>query len=143
MPDPNPPTLDAAIDAALGNEPLRPVPPDFAQRTTYRLYVAALIQREYHQFRTGLAMTALALSATTLCAALFVILADVPGLIQHGVPGGLGLLDYVTAYLAFSWADPGHAVGVMFTPLIASALLLTLWPLARLAIRRNPRSHAP
>jgi len=131
-----PQDVDTTIDAALSSEPLRPVPQDLDRRITNRLRIAVLLQRERRRFRYGMAMGGLVMGAILICAGLLAFLADVPGLFKHGVPGGMGYLDYVTTYMALSWSNAGSSLTLALTPIVAVALLLTILPLCGLAARR-------
>jgi hypothetical protein len=95
--------LDALIEAALGEELLLPVPVDFHARVAERVHLASLQQREQVRFRNAL-LTGFAASivmVTALVALVMVTKFDV--LLQHGVSGGRGLMDYYTATFALSW----------------------------------------
>ena len=129
--------VDALIEAALADEPLRPVPENFQQRLAGRLRIAALLREECRRFRTAVGMAGLAAAATVGCAVLFAAFADIPGLLTHGVPGGMGLFDYLTTYAALTWSDAGSSLVLTLVPVAAVTMVLLLVPLRWLTTWRQ------
>lgn len=134
-----PEDLDAVIETVLGGEPLRPVPSDFHRRVTARLHVVALLEQEQRRFRHDMTMVGLTVGGILLCMGLFAVLADVPGLLEHGVPGGMGYYDYVATSLRLAWSNFGASLAVVFTSVIAMGLLLTVVSVRWLANARTAR----
>jgi len=126
----------AAVEEALSSEPLRPVPENLHRDITHRLRIAALVQRERRRVRYALTMTGVAATAMALCTGVFAVLADVPGMLRYGVPGGRGYLDYVTTYLTLSWPGAATSLTLVVTPIVALVVLMTLLPSRRLLAGR-------
>ncbi|MDQ1258109.1 MAG: hypothetical protein QG656_2718 [Candidatus Hydrogenedentes bacterium] len=131
MKHPDDETLDRTIEEALASEPWRPVPEDFHQRMAMRLHVAALLQMERRRARNGWAMAGLTLTGILMCLSVFAVMADIPGLIRYGMPGGMGYYDYVVTSISLRWADSGSSLGLAMTPILALGLLLAILPLRR------------
>ena len=125
-----PTDLDDFIEAALGGEPLRPVPVTLHGRVTARLHIAALMTRERRRYRHAKAVCLASLAAMGLCAGLFVVLADLPHLAEHAFPGGRGYVDYLAASLRLAWSCAPIPVPLLAALLAASAV--ALWPLRRI-----------
>jgi len=101
-----PPTdaeLDALIEAALRDEPLLPTPVGLHARITERVALADLRQREEARFRNAL-LSGFAASVAIVVAAAGLVAVTVFGvLLDHGIAGGRGLVDYHAATLWHSW----------------------------------------
>ena len=98
--------LDALIEAALRDQPLVPVPRNLHARITERIALAALEQKERTRFRNTL-LGGLAASVGVLAVAVVLVaLTNFDVLLDYGVSGGQGLMDYYTATFQLSW--PGR-----------------------------------
>jgi len=118
--------LDRVIEAALRNEPLRPLPLDFHRRVTDRVYVRAMIQSERRRFRRVLVMAGVTVMAMVACGMLFVLIADIPGLVRNGVAGGTGYVDYLATSSALFLSGTGTFLAFLITPAVALIAFLSL-----------------
>ena len=114
----NPKNLDALIDEALRTQPERDVPFGFQRRTTERLRLVVLLDREVAQFRAAYTGAVVFLSLLGLGGGLAWFVIDVPELIARAVPGALGFYDQFMLFVA---ANAGALGGLS----LAAFLLLT------------------
>ena len=135
----NPLGVDGIIDAVLGGEPLRPMPPGLHHRIAGRLRVAALLEQERRRFRESVAFCIGALASAFCGTVLVAVLADVPGLIRHGIPGGLGRFDYLATSIGLYVSNLENSVTLASTSIVAVAAAMALLPLGGLLAHRTLR----
>jgi len=116
--------LDALIESALRDEPLAPVPRDLHGRITARVQLAALEQKERARFRNALLSGFAGAVGTVAMAVALLALTNFNVLLNHGVSGGLGFLDYYTATFELPW--PIRPDGLVLAACIALGGL-TIW----------------
>lgn len=137
--------LDALIESALRDEPLLPVPVGLHARVAERVHWAALQQKERARFRNTL-LTGLAGSAGIITlAVLFVGMTSFHVLLEHGVSGGLGLMDYYRTTLHFSWLGQLDglilAIGAALAVITAGAALQPLRRSGPLRLASSGKVH--
>lgn len=103
--------LDALIEAALRDEPLLPAPIGLHARITERVALAALRQREQARFRNALLTGFAASVAIVAAAAALVAVTNFGVLLEHGIAGGGGLMDYHAARLSLAWPRYMESIG--------------------------------
>lgn len=116
-------TLDALIESALRDEPVAPVPRDLHARIYERVELAALEQKERARFRNTLLGALAAGAGVVATAVVLVALTNFQLLLDHGVGGWRGLLDYYAA--TFQLSVPGQPDG-LFLVLCLSLGALTI-----------------
>lgn len=132
-----PDKLDALIEEALKNEPMRRAPRTLHQRVLERVQVTALREQEKIRFRYSMLGMAVAFLAVVAGAVLIVSLTNLWGVMNYGVPGGKGQFDYYATSMFMSWARYGGAYSMILSILGAGiAVLLGLLPL-----RKDKWSH--
>ena len=123
--------LDALIETALRNEPLLPAPEHLHAKVVERVQWAALQQKERARFRNALLTSLAAFVGIIALAVVLVVLTSFHILLEHGISGALGRMDYYRATLAFSW--PGRldnlflAIVAILAAITISAGLQPLW----------------
>lgn len=125
--------LDALIESALRDEPLVPVPRDLHGRITERVQLAALEQQARARFRNALLSGFLGAVCVVGLSVALIALTNFHVLLDHGVSGGLGFLDYYTATFKMPW--PVQTDGLVL------ALCLGLGGLTIFAGLRPLRKH--
>ncbi len=124
--------LDALIEAALGDEPLAPVPRSFHSCVVERVRLVALEQQERARFRNALLSGFTACVGVVAAAVAVLALTNFHILLDHGVSGGLGFWDYYRATFEVAW--PVRVDGVVLALSVvlgAGTIWVGLLPLRR------------
>lgn len=116
--------LDAFIEAALRDEPLAPVPHTLHARITERVALAALEHKARARFRKILLSGFLAGTGIVATTAALLAVTNFHLLLDHGISGGLGQLDYYAATFRLQW--PGRLDGIYLLPSLALGAF-TVW----------------
>ncbi len=128
--------VDRLIETALSTETMRPVPEDLHSRIADRLHVASMLDKERQRFRNAAIMGGVAFVGVVVCLGLFAVLADIPGFLMYGVPGGMGYWDYMTTTLVLTWTQVITSLAMVLAGVAIMALLVALLPVQRLALVR-------
>lgn len=129
--------FDALIEEALKSEAQLSLPFGFQRRVEERLRVAALLDGERRRFSYCLK------AAMTLCivlvssAASLAFFNDLPSLLLHNIPGGLGLYDQVSVFLAIWWPGLVGTSVVAVCVFAISLLCLEVLPARKMSPATN------
>lgn len=125
----SPEELDALIEEALHNEPMRRAPLTLHRKVLERVHVAALREQEKVRFRYTMLGMAAAFLAVIAGAILIVSLTNLWGVMNYGVPGGKGKYDYYATSMFLSWTQYSGAYSLVLSVLGAGiAVVLGLLP---------------
>ena len=129
--------LDAVIEAALCDEPMRPVPLALHRRVEERVRIAALYERERTRFRASMAALGVAFLAAVCAAVLVVVFTNLSVFLAHGVPGVRGQYDYYATSVQMTWSAYSGAYSLLLTIVVAGGTLL----LGLIPLRRHMSTH--
>lgn len=113
--------LDALIESTLQDEALMPVPAHMHVRIAERIQLAAMQQKERIRFRNTLLTGFVGSVGIVALGTSLVILTNFHILLEHGISGGLGLLDYYRTTLPVVWL--GHLDHIMLSTGAALAMV--------------------
>jgi len=122
--------VDDVVEGMLRDGALVSVPRDFHGRVMERVRLAALERRERVRFRNALLTGAFACFGVVALAGSLLAYTSFDLLLNHGVSGGLGFVDYHVATFQIAW--PGRADGLfmaLFLGLGGLTIWAGLWPL--------------
>jgi len=129
---PFPDDMDAFIEAALKEEPLRPVPFTLQRRVEERVRIAQLREKECQRFRysmTSLLVGALSVVGIAVCV---IAVTHFHLIMSNGVSGGWGQYDALVNSLFQTMGDYSGAYTLVFSMFVAAGtLLLGLIPLRK------------
>ena len=110
--------MDAFIDAALREEPLRDTPFGFRARFEDRLRFTVALQRERARFRNCLVGAAALFVFLGICVGLTLGSGQVVSRVAASIPGALGYYDYMSSAVV-AWGPEAFAVGALLTVMMA------------------------
>ena len=114
--------LDAFIDAALQDEPLRDTPFGFHARFEERLRFSVALQRERARFRNCLVSAASLVIFLGVCVGVTIGSGQVTSRLAASIPGALGYYDYFSS-TATVWGPTVIGIAVLLSMVMLLGLL--------------------